>query len=295
MSVNEMQACLARLYLDEPFRRLFYLDPTVLEGYWLTDEELAAIRGIRREELEYYASSLKNKRRARIERAYPMLFTLAPADIGKYYSRYYQLHIAKTTLSPQQDTLAFGAFVEDSVCGVDHMPPFTADIARYERLYYQARFTPAPQARPGEPAPARQRPNDVTPYRLGGVEIAAFDYDVADLEDRMHRGTDLLNARDITPSPSAIVFRPATRTAAIKVLRINPATQALIDHCDGVRTVSDIVAALEASSGQVDLGPAITAGLDRLMALEVLTPDPRLAVSADPGAHVHGYAMSESM
>src|SRR5215211_5317659 len=107
MSAAEMQACLARLYVDEPFRRLFFLDPTVLDDYWLTADEAAAIRGVERDQLEYYAASLRMKRRGQIEWAYPVLFGLAPREIAAYYSRYYQLHIARPDLSPQEDVLRF--------------------------------------------------------------------------------------------------------------------------------------------------------------------------------------------
>src|SRR5205823_5930952 len=44
MSIGEMQACLARLYVNEPFRRWFCLDPAAaLEGYRLTEEERASL------------------------------------------------------------------------------------------------------------------------------------------------------------------------------------------------------------------------------------------------------------
>ncbi len=55
MSIPELQACLARLYLDEPFRRLLASDPPLaLQAYRLNAEEEAAIRELDATRLESF-------------------------------------------------------------------------------------------------------------------------------------------------------------------------------------------------------------------------------------------------
>jgi hypothetical protein len=297
MSIAEMQACLARLYVDEAFRKLFYLDPATLDEYRLTDKEAAAVRGIDRAMLEYYAASLKNKRRGRIERAYPVLFALDQAELTHYYSRYYQLYTSRAGQLPQQDVLDFGMFVEESVVGADHMPPYTADIARYERLYYQVRFAPrfcAATASAAQAAPHRITADDDVPFLRDGIEIADFEYDVAELEERLHAGGAAPDARDLVRAPSTIAFRPSTSTSATKMLRLNGATRAVLDRCDGSRTVAAIAAELEAALGGRNLGPDIAAVLDRLIGVEVLTLDPQLA-AVGKDTRVYGSVETEGM
>ena len=63
MSMAEMQACLARLYVDRAFRRLFALEPeTVLREYRLSAEEAEALRALDGNALERFARSLRSKR-----------------------------------------------------------------------------------------------------------------------------------------------------------------------------------------------------------------------------------------
>src|SRR5689334_7317748 len=109
-----MQACLARLYVDEPFRKLFYLEPAgTLQEYRLTREESAAIQSLDHRMLDVFESSLKNKRKKRIQRAYPMLFSLDTGSrIDSYYLRYYHLYRARPNQSGYQDVMEFGLFME---------------------------------------------------------------------------------------------------------------------------------------------------------------------------------------
>lgn len=274
-----MEACLARLYVDEPFRKLFYLDPTTLNEYWLTDKEAASLRGIDRAMLEHYAGSLKNKRRGRIERAYPMLFRLYPDEVAKYFSRYYQLYTSKVSRSPQQEVCEFGEFIEESMAGTNHMPSYAADIARYERLYYEMLSSAGFRASTAEGVSNRMTDQHDVPFLRDGVEMADFEYDVAEIEDRLHGGDTVPHALDLARVPLSIAFRPSTRTSAAKMLRLNAATRAVLERCDGSHTVGAITSELEAALGGQNLGPNVAAVVDRLLALEVLTLDPQFAAS----------------
>jgi hypothetical protein len=273
MSTAEMQACLARLYVDEPFRKLFRLDFTAIDEYWLTNDEASAIRAINPMQLDNYARSLRNKRRSRVERAYPIMFSIDQSKMLRYYARYYQFQTGRAdALSPQQDVLDFGAFLHQSLIGADTLPPYAADICRYERLYYLVRFAPRlPQNSAGAKVNRIADSSDV-PFVRRGVEIADFAYDVAAIEEWVRDTGRPPTVDEVGQTAASIAFRPATPTSAARMLRLNAATRAVIAFCDG-RTASQIVAALEAAYSTRDLQRDIVDVLNRLLALEVLTLD----------------------
>jgi len=301
MSIGEMQACLARLYVDEPFRRLLHIEPEkALEEYGLTPDESAALQGIDRKMLEYFAASLRNKRKKRIQRAFPMTFKLDRVKIERYYRRYYQLHTARPHQLPHQDVMEFGAFMEESFAQADDLPPYAADLARYERLYYGAAFA----SESSEASGASPQGNGATEERAGrmdarprvrnGVQVASFRYDVAAIERALEEGGNLDDLR-CEPDVNYIVFRPATADSDARMMRVNAATKVVFDLCDGRRPVSEIMAQAQAILRADGLEEAIVATVDRLLALQVLilgggtTP----AVSAKRRAFGTGY--SESM
>src|SRR5690606_10020144 len=92
LSIAEMQACLAQLYVDDAFRKLYYINPdSTLKGYELTEDEANAIKNIEKKWLDAFAESLKNKRKRRFESAYPLTFALETEHMDRYFNRFYQL------------------------------------------------------------------------------------------------------------------------------------------------------------------------------------------------------------
>ena len=113
MTVADMQACLAHLYVSDSYRRLFYAAPDVaLADYELSNPEAAAIRALDRHMLEVFAGSLKTKRKKRIERAYPASFALDRAVIEGAWRRYLELSGARPAPNIHVGVLEFGMFAE---------------------------------------------------------------------------------------------------------------------------------------------------------------------------------------
>ena len=297
MSLGEMEACLARIYVDEPFRRLFYLEPSkTLAEYLLTEQERAALQGIDRKMLEFFAGSLKSKRRKRVQRAYPILFRILGARMDRYYARYYQLHPAKPNHSGQQDPADFGAFMEETLARAEDAPPYAADVARYERHCHGMSLAPAPGA-PGAPdARDDQRDGHVlgptaTPYLREGVQVVHFDHDVIAIEKALEDGGDE-GAPSPERSPQTLVFRPATPTAEVRMMRLNTPSKVVLDLCDGRRAVSRIVTETQAILGVGAAEDRIVETLHRLLALQVLAVGAGQA-SVEPRAY--GATLSESL
>ena len=136
MSLGEMQACLARLYVDESFRRLCALDPGALREYRLAPDEEQALRTLDRGQLENFARSLRNKRRRRAERAYPITVPCwTPRDgalLRPVLSIARGQHAAAAHLSGCDRFRRVHRGIADGSAGV--VPPYARDLARFERL-----------------------------------------------------------------------------------------------------------------------------------------------------------------
>jgi hypothetical protein len=247
MSVAEMQACLARLYVDGAFRRLFALEPeTVLGEYRLSAEEAQALRELDSPALERFARSLKSKRRRRFVATYPLLFGLASPAVERYYDRYYQLYPARRGGSFVTELLEFGRFMEDCLATDDEAPPFASDLARYERLRFAARratvgYRPEGTRPPARPATAPVAPDD-RPRLADGVAVATFRTSILAIVDALEAG---LPPPETGEGPYTFVFRTAPGAADPDAFYVTVATYELLDWCDGERTLAELAAVVE--------------------------------------------------
>ena len=248
MSVSEMQACLARLYVDDSFRKLFYLAPDeTAQGYRLTAEESLALKQIDRRMLDFFSRSLKNKRKELLEPAYPLLFKITGNAIGHYFRRYCQLHIRTPYQPDHQDILSFGTFMEESMTGSDDVPAFASEVARYERLSYWTNFCPVTQAgtylrAPGAPeVPEMEDRLQVQ----NDIRMECFSYDVFALREKVDSGAELNGSTAIEKGDYYVLFKPVSPPFEARMLRINSATRELLNTCDGVKTVAEIIASVE--------------------------------------------------
>lgn len=268
MSISEMQACLARLYVDDCFRKLFYLDPhETVRDYQLAYDETSALKSIERRMLDFFAESLKGKRKDRLERSYPLLFRLSSDAIGRYYRRYYQLHIMNPHQPDYQDIMDFGVFMEESMADAEGVPAYASEVARFERLCYWTNFCPAVETgscTTGAFAPESFRTDDRL-QRCGGVKLEMFSYDVAALDDKVLSSSAAEGKIELERGEHYILFRPATQSYNSRVLRVNHATKALIDLCDGSRTTLQIISEVEQNFGTTNLEPPIVTAINRLL------------------------------
>lgn len=293
MTITEMQGCLSRLYVDEAFRKLFHLDADLaLEGYRLTIEESAAIRGLNRAQLDDFAASLVNKRRKRFERAYPLLFGIDGPEMAHYFARFHQIVPSSPYQDATGDIIAFGAFLEQSLVGATHLPPFASDLARYERIFFWARTTIAEGLVAGE-EPASELTAQSKPRLSPNVRIAEFDYDVGTIEDALYEGVSV--EKIDSGDACTIVFCPASGSAAARMLRVNKPVKTVLDLCDGRRNFDGIVAAAEKALGATDLEVSVREAILRLLQPGVITLQAVPAVAALESAAAAALTQTESM
>jgi hypothetical protein len=268
MSISEMQACLARLYVDDCFRKLFYLDPDeTVRHYRLTPDEASALKNIDRRMLDFFAGSLKNKRKGGLERAYPLLFRVTSDAIGRYYHRYYQLHVVNPHQPGYQDIMDFGVFMEESMADGEDVPAYASEVARYERLCYWTNFCPAVENGTGATASVAREAvrTDDRLQRRRAVQLEPFSYDVTSLEEKLRSSSAADGEIELERGEYYVLFRPASQSYNSRVLRVNHATKTLIDLCDGSRTTSQIISAVEEQFGTTNLEQVLFTAIDRLL------------------------------
>jgi hypothetical protein len=276
MSIAEMQACLARLYVERAFRRLFALEPeTALGEYRLSAEEAQALRELDSPALERFARSLKSKRRRRFVATYPLLFGLGSAAVDRYYDRYYQLYPARRGGSFVAELLEFGRFMEECLATDDEAPPFASDLARYERLRFAARRVAIGHRPEGTDQPARPDPTPVAPDdrpRLAdGVAVGTFRTSILAIVEALEDG---LPPPETGEGPYTFVFRPEQGAAEPDAFYVTPATRELLDWCDGERTVAELVNAVECLPGSDGRAAAVAEAIQTLVEHGILTMAP---------------------
>jgi hypothetical protein len=263
VSVAEMEACLARLYTDESFRRLYRHDTDeALGGYLLAPEERQAIEELDNDRLEFFASSLRAKRRKRLERAYPGLFALQEPAVATFYDRYHALYPLRPNGASSDEVLQFGAFIAETMRITD---PRTAELVRFEHLLQELRLR-TPAGGPLYPTPAAPTSLDDRLRLRTGARLECFEYPVSAIEHALATGT----GPPTEPEEEILICAPATGDGEPSVLRVSGPTALLVELCDGARTVRDVITAVERHYGDDGLAGGIGGAIDQLLTRGVL-------------------------
>src|ERR1044072_5474787 len=218
-----MHSVLARLYVNETFLESFCAGPDqALTGYDLTPREAAALAGIDRDAVKKYASSLRAKTQGRFEHAYRLLITLDAAAFHKYYLRFYELRPIRPYETFNGPISEFGRFLERSFAGNPEVPPYAADLARYQRLFYEARFAPRSPAAPRVEPPAAGELDDRSRLCVApGVRLERFPYDMAALEAALRQGEI---PRDVERALCRVVFQSLPEAGRARKFQVSAST-----------------------------------------------------------------------
>jgi hypothetical protein len=137
MGLAEVQAALARLYIDPALRDRFFADPAAVGGeLGLGADEACDLAGISRRQVEQFADSLRRKRRDQVRRVIP----IAARALGDRFAGLFERYTAESEPRGSKADLddAVG-FVEALGRWTDEdRPPWVVDVARYELAWRQA-------------------------------------------------------------------------------------------------------------------------------------------------------------
>jgi hypothetical protein len=245
MSASELQACLSRLYVDECFRKLFYIQPDILSEYGLDAAELDAVLHIDRRKLDFFAGSLRQKRRRRIARAYPALFRLDGEVLDRYYRRYYEIFTARSESSFRSEVDAFGTFMWESLVDEKELPPYARELVRYEHYDFLARSGREHAAVADSFTPTAPIEDPARPELADGVMLCHFCYDIPAIEDALLRDGPEGALAIAVPGVHSFVFFPLRQLGGTTMLRLSGPLSLVLDRCDGNRSIGEIVKAVE--------------------------------------------------
>lgn len=273
MSIAEIQACLARLYIDDSFRKIFFLEPDkAISDYKLTEQEKDAVKGIDHKMLDYFANSLIAKRGKSFQSAYPLLYQLIGPEFNRYFKRFYHLFPAKPKEAFLHQILSFGEFMEQSLAGDEDVPPYASDLARYERFCYSGRFSPWPRdsfEKINENDQPQMAAVDLPSYVCvqPGVQIATFTYNIVKIASGLQQQKEL---EEVQEGDHCLVFQQVANSLAHRIFAISLTTRDLLSLCDGSHRVSEIVESMECKLGKESLEDDILRVLRHLSSLSVI-------------------------
>lgn len=286
VSVAEMQACLARLYTDGASRRLFEIDTDfVLAAYDLTTDERQALEQIDQQMLGVFARGLLAKRRDRLERWFPLLFRVVPAEVmSRLWARYNDLHPQRVDESSGPQVVTFACFMTETLPGSPAAPAHAADVARYEGVMFRATHTPTSLdelARINEPSPREPAVEAASPtscFQLEeGVYVEDFACAILDVVKRLRQGEVVA---EVAVEPTALVFQTVRGAMAPKIVRINGPTREVLAAADGRTAAAQVARRLlgGAAADEATLGQTLGV-VDSLVQRGVLRLVPKAALS----------------
>lgn len=245
MSEAEFQACLARIYVDEPFRLLSRLDPGVtIDRYELSPDERSAILGLDNHLVDDFANSLRNKRRERFEMSFPTVFQIDRSRALRLWNRFYDLTGTIAYLSMNNSLLAFSKFLEESIERCNEWPPYTHDLVAFEAAIFGAIPTEE------EDGGSKDLPENTDPAQLNyiytladNVQLRTFRYDVFKLRDKLTKG-DVPS--HIEEDNTHIAILKHSNHSLTRFFKINEPALLAVENCDGIQTAKEIATKLEA-------------------------------------------------
>lgn len=260
MSVAEVQAALARLSVDEPFRRWFDLAPdAALSKYELDEGERAALRSVNRKMLELFAESLRDRRRLNVLRHFRLCRAVQEDRVRRYFDRFYDLRAVGPDVTSVELALAFGHYLAECF-GAEHAAGaldggYLAELCRYEMMFLEIASRPLPSEDPLA-APAPPPPPPVNPTLCPGVRCVRFGYDMPALVAQIEQDAAHL---EVAAEVTHLVVRPVPR-AAPEAFKVSEATATLLSLCTGESTV-DAMGLAMGMAVQDAIGQLCAAGL----------------------------------
>lgn len=271
MSAIEMQSLLARLYIDDYCRQLFYLSPKlVLDDYRLTEAEKEALVNIDTDRLDYHLLTLVGKHQKRLRRYFPLLYAINDAtetrEIERLFRRFHSLHPATVEAGPEVEVQLFSPFIRQSLAGIENFPPYAGDIARYEAIcFHISRHGSVGGYATSSTLSGEIKINDIfsiTPHTC----VETFDYNVADLAAQLREHT---LPTDIEKQTTTMAFR--NRDGKLKTLAVSGPTAMLLRTLDGRRTVQEAVDSVEQAFGTPGLHESIVEVMYQLEEKGIIT------------------------
>jgi hypothetical protein len=278
MTLLDMQRVFSRLLTDSDFQRRFVAgEDAVCAGYELTDRELTSLRGLKWDWVGLHTHLLAHNRMEMAFKGLPLTRELIHDQVHRLLDRFCRDHppTPEAESAVYVETNRMARFLAELAAAGELDPVWAAEVAEYERVLVVLSITAAS----ADSAAAVARLNatntgpaamlaEAVPVTGPHTHVGTFRYPLVDILPLLDSG---VLPTDVRPDdqPLRILFHKVAGVHQTQTLKINTPTAALLELCDGRRTVRAIVDHLVES-----YGPGVEAGVlavvDRLRTIGVI-------------------------
>ena len=257
MTLLDMQRVFSRILTDKAFQQSFISgDVPSPAMYQLTGRELDTLRGLRWDRVGLQAEFLAHRRLELAFKALPLTGLLLHGQLHDQLDRFCAEHPpTPQAASPvSAEAIRLCEFAGKLLAEGTLRPAWAWDLIRYERCVLDLTVSSESAASAiliaelnadGGWPPAD--PDDLVPVAGPHAEIAQFSHPLPDLIKVLRSGGLPDDVRPLDP-PLLILFYKSAR-GPVQVVRINEATAALIEACDGDRTIAGVAEQLSRTFG----------------------------------------------
>jgi len=270
-----MQSLLARLYVDEYFRKLLLHQPNMaFEGYVLTKQEQEAVVSIDADRLKYYADGIAKKREIRLSRHFPLLTAIGRLagreESNRLFRRFHGLHPSVAEVDSQIEVQLFSAFATRHVAGIKEYPAFASDIVRYEFARYKtARLNTSQRSHSHGGMRASYTREEIRPGSTFGItsntRVQAFDWNVVRVAAQLNKGT---LPREVKEDSTTVVLRK--KNNRLMELVVTGPTSEILHALDGQTAVETVVDRVEEAFGVPGLYDDVVGVMKQLQEKEIV-------------------------
>jgi hypothetical protein len=137
MGLGEIQRAMARLYVDGALRDRFFAEPSSVGAeLGLDAAEAQGLACVSQRQVEQFADSLRNKRRAQVRQFVPMAARAIGQGFASLFERYVAESAPRGSKADLDDAVGFVEWLRRQDHAIE--PPWSVDLARYELAWRQA-------------------------------------------------------------------------------------------------------------------------------------------------------------
>ncbi|MDA0836229.1 MAG: hypothetical protein O3B01_00435 [Planctomycetota bacterium] len=137
MGLAETQKALVRLYTDTKFREQFFAEPAVVGcSLGLDEEEALGLASANRDQVEFFADSLRRKRLGAVRSLLPITRKAMGIRFGDLFMKFSEAFVPCGIKKHEADAVAFTRFLNEA--GIDWEIPWIPALAAYEADWLEA-------------------------------------------------------------------------------------------------------------------------------------------------------------
>lgn len=257
MTLLDMQRVLSRILTDKPFQQSFSNgDAPSPAIYQLTEHELGILRGLRWDRVGVQTEFLAHRRLEVALKALPLTGLLLHDQLHDQLDRFCAEHPPRPRAAGPvwAEATRLCEFASKLIAEGTLRPAWARDLIRYERCVLDLTVSSRSAASATDVAELNADtgrppadPDDLVPVAGPHAEVVQFSYPLPDLIKLLLSGGLPDDVRPLD-RPLLILFYQRPR-GPVRVVRINEATAALIEACDGDRTIAGVTEQLSRTVG----------------------------------------------